>query len=60
MLLTIVIDLDNAAFEDFGADEVGRILTDISERIPDPLSLSEELLLHDANGNLVGTAQITD
>jgi hypothetical protein len=60
MKLVIKIDLDNAAFEDYGAEEVGRILASIAERIPDPLRLSERLSLHDANGNYCGEAEIVE
>lgn len=61
MELTIKITLDNAAFEDGGAEEVGRILADVTSRIPDPLrSTNGQLMLHDANGNYCGSAEITD
>lgn len=61
MKLTITIDLDNAAFEDGGAEEVGRILADVASRIPDPLDQTGGALsLHDINGNHCGTAEITD
>lgn len=61
MTLTIKMDLDNAAFEDGGAEEVGRILASIAERIPDPLTLTNGALsLHDANGNYCGSAEITN
>jgi hypothetical protein len=59
MTLTIKIDLDNAAFEDGGADEVARILASVASRIPDPLGPTNGTLsLHDANGNHCGTAEI--
>lgn len=61
MKLTITVELDNAAFEDGGAEEVGRILADVASRIPDPLDQTGgQLMLHDANGNYCGTAEITD
>lgn len=61
MKLTITMDLDNAAFSDGGAEEVGRILADLATRIPDPLDQTGgELSLHDANGNHCGTAEITE
>lgn len=60
MQLRIVIDLDNAAFEEWGAEEVARILASIAERIPDPLGeTSGYLNCHDANGNHCGVAEIT-
>lgn len=59
MKLVIEMSLDNAAFEDGGAEEVARILASIASRIPDPLSETNGALsLHDANGNRVGTAEI--
>lgn len=55
------MDLDNAAFEEGGAEEVGRILASIAERIPDPLrDTNGEYSLHDANGNYCGSARIDD
>ncbi len=61
MQLTITIDLDNAAFEDGGAEEVARILANIAERLPEPLRPTNGAYnLHDANGNHCGTAEITD
>lgn len=59
MTLTIKLDLDNAAFQDGGAEEVARILADVASRIPDPLDQTGgELSLHDFNGNHVGFARI--
>lgn len=59
MRLIIKMDLGNAAFEECGAEEVGRILASVAERIPDPLrSTNGALNLHDFNGNHVGTAEI--
>lgn len=61
MKLTITIDLDNAAFEDGGAEDVARILASVAERIPDPLTETNgPLNLHDYNGNHCGTAEITE
>lgn len=59
MQLRITMDLDNAAFADGGAEEVGRILADVASRIPDPLDQTGgSLSLHDLNGNHCGTAEI--
>lgn len=59
MKLTITIELDNAAFTEGGAEEVGRILADVAERIPDPpAETNGDLVLHDFNGNFCGTARI--
>lgn len=61
MRLNITIELDNAAFEDGGPDEVARILADLASRLPDPLDQTGGALsLHDANGNHVGTAEIVE
>jgi hypothetical protein len=59
MLLTIRVELDNAAFADGGVEEISRILEDIGTRLPDPLGKTDGTLsLHDYNGNHVGTAEI--
>lgn len=59
LVLTVRVELDNAAFEDGGADEVGRILEGIASRIPDPIAATNgELSLHDAYGNWCGSAVI--
>ncbi len=63
MKLTIEIDLDNAAFEDNGVNEVERILTDLCERLPTAPQYGEThkdsgYMLHDSNGNYVGEAHI--
>lgn len=61
MKLIIEMSLDNAAFEEAGAEEVRRILDSVASRIPDPLDQTgSPLSLHDANGNHVGTAEIID
>jgi len=59
MRLTIELDLNNAAFEDGGAEEVARILESVASRIPDPLKETNgDLSLHDYNGNYCGSARI--
>lgn len=59
MTLTITIELDNAAFEEGGTEEVERILVNLCGRLPEPLDQTGgELSLHDANGNWVGKATI--
>ncbi len=59
--LRVFLDLDNAAFEDGGAEEVARILADLASRIPDPLDQTGGTLsLHDANGNNCGHAEIVE
>lgn len=61
MKLTIEIDLDNDAFQGMdGEDELREILNDITTRTPTPFAPTQgDLMLHDSNGNLVGTAKIT-
>lgn len=59
MKLVINLALDNAAFEESGAYEVGKILADVSNRLPDPLeATARPINLRDSNGNIVGTAEI--
>jgi hypothetical protein len=59
MDLTIKINLDNAAFDDDGTAEVGRILVELVERLPSPFTpTSTPLNLHDVTGNQVGAAWI--
>jgi len=62
MELEIRIGLDGAAFEDYGVEEVSRILESVAGRIPDPLRTTSggALSCHDANGNHCGTAEIID
>lgn len=61
MVLHIRIELDNAAFQEGGADEVARILESVASRIPDPLDQTGGALsLHDANGNYCGSAEILE
>lgn len=58
MKLTIEIKLDNAAFEDGGTEEIARILADMCEQLPDPLTTRIDYVMRDANGNTVGKARI--
>jgi hypothetical protein len=63
MKLVIEIDCGDDAIQQGGLDEITRILTDLTERLP--LSSGQEgcrvtLNLHDVNGNHVGTAKLTD
>ncbi len=57
MRLTITMDLDNAAFEDGGGQEITRILTDLCRKLPDEICEGNRALF-DINGNRVGTAEI--
>lgn len=59
LVLTIKMELDNAAFADDGTAEVERILGDVASRLPEPLDeTGQDLSLHDANGNWCGFARI--
>ena len=62
MKLEITMNLNNAAFEDNGADEIRRILRDYSRSLSD--NLQDERWgnkpLVDSNGNHCGTAEITE
>lgn len=60
MKCKISIDMNNAAFADDPAPELARILEDLASRTgratQDP---GDQLQIHDANGNHVGTLSIT-
>lgn len=63
MTLTITIDIDNAAFADSGVDEIERILNDLCSRLPvepqnGPTHPAGDYMLHDINGNYVGSARL--
>lgn len=59
MKLIIKIELDNAAFEDGGTEEINRILQDLCDRLSEPLGTTPSAInLHDINGNWVGDARI--
>jgi len=60
MTLTITMDLDNAAFEDGGVEEVARILKKIVTKLPHELGPVDNFKLMDGNGNTVARAEITD
>lgn len=58
-VLAIRIELGNAAFEEGGVQEIGRLFGSIESRLPLDLSDTNGALnLHDANGNHCGTAEI--
>jgi len=59
MRLTIVIDMDNAAFEDNGRRyEVEQILNKIVNKMA--LLSVDKINLRDSNGNTVGYAETTE
>ena len=61
MKLVIEMELDSAAFEEGGTDEVAKILAQLATRLPEPLDQTGGALnLHDFNGNHIGTAEITE
>ena len=57
MKLGIEINLDNAAFDTYPGDEVGRILKKYAQSISVLSDLDKKL--RDINGNTVGTAEVT-
>ena len=59
MRATIVINLDNDAFQDCAEIELGRILHAVARQIEENRSHDRESLL-DANGNTVGYYELTD
>ena len=61
MRITIEINCDNAAFEDDPAQEVKRILSNLSLRFDEMFTLPVGLIpLLDTNGNTVGSAEMSD
>lgn len=59
MRLTIVIDMDNAAFEEPGRSaEVTEILKAVVKKLS--LYRADKINLRDVNGNRVGFAETTD
>lgn len=53
MIFNIKIHMDNAAFDDYPATELARILNDLAERVKD--GETPPMSLRDLNGNKVGT-----
>jgi len=63
MKLTITINMDGAAFEDYPAEEAARILAKAGERLKihaNPLLEAGEIHLYDANGNTCGALVVTE
>jgi hypothetical protein len=62
MKLTITMSLDNAAFEDAGSDEAIRAITEALENMRGEWANADgaRSKVRDYNGNVVGTAQITE
>jgi len=65
MKLVIVLDADNAAFEDYGiGPEVARILRWLAERMATARNADdiryEPVVLKDINGNIVGTCKTVE
>lgn len=59
MKLTIELDLNNAAFVDHGIEEVSRLLQDICDRLPDPLTETQgRYQVHDRNAEHAGTFSV--
>lgn len=60
MRANLIIEMDNAAFEDNGADlELGEILHKLADKIErEGLSSNENFILRDSNGNRVGMLEI--
>lgn len=62
MTLKIELTLDNAAFQEYGPQEIARILNNLANHFHDQdhVSISTgEVPLTDINGNRVGSHQIT-
>lgn len=61
MKLTLEINLDNSAFDQYAGDELSKIFTDISSRcgrLPSRENLNgESIEIRDSNGNKIGKLQ---
>lgn len=59
---TVVIDLDNAAFDDTPESEVARILRKLTKDIENdgPFADGDVYVLRDVNGNRVGQAMFEE
>ena len=62
MNITIKINCDNAAFEDYASLEVARILLDLANRVEDRPNFSPgtSLPVRDINGNVVGIFEVEE
>jgi len=63
MLLTITIEMDNAAFGDDGITrgyEVKRILEEATDRLTDNIQPGDCCPLMDINGNAIGLWDVTE
>lgn len=59
MEIMITINTDNAAFEDFPVNEVGKILSSYAaDLVLGVRSLEEDQILRDSNGNKVGKVEV--
>lgn len=56
MKATIEIEMDNAAFAESAGAELARIIRDLAKHIE---SGEQARVLHDSNGNRVGTFKVT-
>ncbi len=60
MKITITIATDNAAFEDYPAGEVSRILAELARTVRDrEIRDLDAMKLRDSNGNTVGAVKVT-
>ena len=60
MKLKIEIDLDSDAFVEDRCEEIKRIVNDLCERLPLDGATKGRYILHDSNGNFVGTFSIDE
>jgi hypothetical protein len=60
-MLTIVIETDNAAFEDSPGAELARILREVADKLArhSEVQPGDSFKLRDLNGNTVGKADFT-
>jgi len=60
MIFRVEINCDNAAFDDYGHDEIARILNGLGKRIAGEEELPVFIKLLDINGNNVGQATFSE
>lgn len=60
MIFRVEMNCDNAAFDDYGHDEIARILTGLAGKIAGAEELPVYIKIMDINGNNVGQATFSE